>query len=105
MTHGTGSAERPRYGAIELKDSSHFYMMAGLGIAIAIHLAAVTSYKLAGGTDEVLIHNGPISLSPGPTHWIPVSLNPTLIVRRTSSMNPTMPITGVGSTGVPPLSL
>ncbi len=53
MTNRPGSADRPRYGAVELKDSMQLYWMTGLGLAIAIHLAVVFSYKLAGAGGSV----------------------------------------------------
>ncbi|HMK38719.1 MAG TPA: TonB family protein [Bacteroidota bacterium] len=67
---------RARYGAIELKDSLRLYWMMGLGIAIAVHLAAILSWKLAGesGTGGV---PGPIVKGPV-TIWIPPSIAPNL---------------------------
>ncbi|HEX7574314.1 MAG TPA: energy transducer TonB [Bacteroidota bacterium] len=48
MTTTPSSESRARYGAIELKDSIRLYWTMGLGLAVAIHLAVIGSYKLAG---------------------------------------------------------
>jgi protein TonB len=75
MTTSTVTDGRARYGAIELKDSIRLYWMIGLGLAIAIHLAVVVSYKLAEvpGTGAT---PGPF-IRPGPILWLPPPpLNP-----------------------------
>lgn len=69
MTTTSVSNDRPRYGAIELKDSIQLYWMTGLGLAIAIHLAVVASYKLAGGP-EAGSSPGPF-VKPGTMIWLP----------------------------------
>ncbi len=77
MTDRPGSAGRPRYGAIELKDSMQLYWMTGLGLAIAIHLAVVFSYKLAGVTDSGetgVIYVRPVHIGV----YLPLPINPDL---------------------------
>jgi protein TonB len=76
MTTRPASESKAGYGAIELKDSIRLYWMMGLGLAIALHLAVIGSYKLAGmpGTGPeggsyakppVLIWLPPPPLNPG----------------------------------------
>jgi len=74
MTTRPASESRARYGAIELKDSIRLYWMMGLGLAVAIHLAVIGSYRLMGvpGTEGT-----PGSLvKPGPIFWLPPPMNP-----------------------------
>ena len=75
MTTRPDTGTRPRYGAIEIKDSMQLYWMTGLGLAIAIHMAVIFSYKLAslpgsGGSPGLvtrpihIIYNQP-TINPG----------------------------------------
>lgn len=75
MTHAPGTGSRERYGAVELKDSMQLYWMTGLGLAIAIHLAVIFSYKLAGaaGPDE---HGIRLARPVVTGTWIPNPINP-----------------------------
>lgn len=72
MTTGPASNGRPRYGAIEIKDSMQLYWMIGLGLAIAIHMAVVFSYKLAavpgsGALPGPFVRGGPVIWYPPPS--------------------------------------
>ena len=83
MTRTALSREGAPYGAAELKETLQLYWMAGLGIAVAIHMAAIGSFYLtAGGTERSvqvrLIHDPTLRI-------IPPILNPTEQV----SVNPT----------------
>ncbi|HUI10633.1 MAG TPA: TonB family protein [Bacteroidota bacterium] len=74
MTRTALGRDGAPYGAAELKDTLHLYWMAGLGIAIAIHLGAIGSFYLTGGKPDtglqvVLIHVQP-------PRWLPPPLNP-----------------------------
>ncbi len=74
MTREPDANGRPRYGAIEIKDSMQLYWMTGLGIAIAIHMAVLISYKLAavqgsGGLPAPFVPGGPVT-------WYQPPLNP-----------------------------
>jgi protein TonB len=75
MTTRPASEGGARYGAIELKDSIQLYWMMGLGLAIAIHLAVIGSYKLAG-VPGAGAAQGPFA-KPGILVWLPPPpLNP-----------------------------
>ena len=75
MTTRPASESSAHYGAIELKDSIQLYWMMGLGLAIAIHLAVIGSYKLAGvpGTGPAA---GPYAKPPTLIWLPPPPLNP-----------------------------
>jgi protein TonB len=75
MTTRPASESGRRYGAIELKDSIQLYWMMGLGLAVAIHLAVIGIYKLAGIPDAGQAH-GPF-INTGIHIWLPPPpLNP-----------------------------
>jgi len=75
MTHAAVSRGGALYGAADLKDTMQLYWMAGLGIAIGIHMAAIGSLYLTEGDPErsVQIH----LIRETGLRVIPPPLNPT----------------------------
>jgi len=75
MTRTALSPGGARYGAAELKDTLQLYWMAGLAIAIGIHMAAIGSLYLTAGEPERTIQ---VRMIHDPTiHIIPPHINPT----------------------------